>query len=154
MDGKVAAKDQVAAILDLLQRVVAAEIDGLAVLFGKLRSHHQGPILQAGANDLGAQSVGGSLQRFRVSYPHKGVISFTKRHPGAAQLLFDEMVSVEVIGDGKGEKGPHAQSYGSEHRVANVEVVMGVAGTLAAQDAVVRIGGGILGHSRAEAGSK
>jgi hypothetical protein len=108
VDGKVAPKDQVAAILHLLQRVVAAEVDGVAVFFGELGAHYQGPILQAGANDAGTERIGGGLQRFRVSHPQKRIVVFAKLHSGAAQLLFDEVVPVEVISDGKGQERTYA----------------------------------------------
>src|SRR5271166_6514247 len=55
VDGKVAPEDQVAAILDLLDGVVAAEVDGVPVLGGELGAYHQAPVLQPGTNDLGVQ---------------------------------------------------------------------------------------------------
>ena len=53
VDGEVAPEDDIAAVLDLLERVVAAQVDGLAVLGGKLRADHPGPVVQALADDLG-----------------------------------------------------------------------------------------------------
>src|SRR6266478_238861 len=61
MDGEVAPEDEVAAVLDLLERVVAAEIDCLTVLFGEHGTDDQGPVIQAGTNELGAEGVGGRL---------------------------------------------------------------------------------------------
>jgi predicted deacylase len=45
-DGKVATEDKVATVLDRLQGVVAAEIDGLAVMARKLRAYHPGRVIE------------------------------------------------------------------------------------------------------------
>src|SRR5271167_3533110 len=60
------------------------------------------------------------------SATHRKALSFLRNFtPRAAQLLFDEVVTVEVVGDRKGEKGPYAQCDRSQHRVTDVEVIMG-----------------------------
>src|ERR1700752_5302012 len=40
MDGEVASEDEVATVFDLLQGIMAAEIDGGSVFLGKLRPYH------------------------------------------------------------------------------------------------------------------
>jgi hypothetical protein len=61
MNGTVATKDEVATVLDLLQGVVAAKIDGLSVVPRKLRAYHPGPVIELLPNDLGAETVSGCL---------------------------------------------------------------------------------------------
>src|SRR6266403_3646851 len=63
VDGKVALEDEVAAILNLGDRVKAREIELLALLGGELRSQDQGPVVELLADDLRAEFVG----RSRVS---------------------------------------------------------------------------------------
>ncbi len=104
MDGKVAPEDEVAAVLDLLQRVVPAQIDGVTVVVGELGAYYQASVLKPGANQLGAERIGGGLPRRGISHPQEGVVVFAERHPRTAQLLFDEVMSIEVIGDGKGQE--------------------------------------------------
>ncbi|MGH9761533.1 MAG: hypothetical protein ACREAC_11945, partial [Blastocatellia bacterium] len=44
VNGEVAAKDEIAAVLNLLNRIVAVEIDSFPISFGKLRPHHESPV--------------------------------------------------------------------------------------------------------------
>jgi hypothetical protein len=62
VDGKVALEDEVAAILDLGDRIEALEIELLALVGGELRPQDQGPVVEPFADDCRAQLVGGSLQ--------------------------------------------------------------------------------------------
>ena len=52
VDGKVALEDEVAAILDLGDRIEAREIELLALLGGELRPQDQGPVVEPFADDL------------------------------------------------------------------------------------------------------
>ena len=65
--------------------------------------------------------------------------------PLPVQLLSDEVVPVQVIGGVKGKEGSHAHHHGPQHLVAEIEVVVGKAAALLSQEAVVRVGGGVLG---------
>ena len=58
MDGEVPSEDEVATVFDLLQGVMASEIDGGSVFLGKLRPYHPSPVIELLANDLGAEAVG------------------------------------------------------------------------------------------------
>ena len=53
VDGEVAAEDQVAAVLDLLDGVVTAEIDLLAVLFGENLERRLGSNTRAACESVG-----------------------------------------------------------------------------------------------------
>jgi hypothetical protein len=61
VDGEMAPEDEVAAVLDLIQRVGAPQVDSHPVLGGKLGSQHPGPVIQARADDLGAEAISGGL---------------------------------------------------------------------------------------------
>src|SRR5215470_2910082 len=58
MDGEVPSEDEVATVFDLLQGVMASEIDGSPVLLGELRPYHPTPVIELLTNDLGAETVG------------------------------------------------------------------------------------------------
>ena len=62
---KVALEDEVAAILDLGDRIKAREIELLALLGGELRSQDQGPVVELLADDLRAEFVGGACSAAR-----------------------------------------------------------------------------------------
>ena len=98
MDGKVALEDEVAAILDLGDRIEARKVELLALLGGELRPQDQGPVVEPFADDCWAQLVGGSLQCSDVGDGEEGVVGLAEPDPRAVQLLLDEAVAVEVIG--------------------------------------------------------
>jgi len=58
--------------------------------------------------------------------------------------VFNEAVAVEVVCCFEGEERAHAHDEGTEHFVANVEVVMGEAAALVGDNAVIGIFGGIF----------
>src|SRR3989442_5027840 len=62
VDGKVAPKDEIATVLDLVQRVVAPQVNGGPVLLGELRAQDQRPVIQALADHLRTKAVGSRLQ--------------------------------------------------------------------------------------------
>ena len=66
VDRKVPLENEVAAIFDLIDRVVTLQIDGSAVLFGELRAQQPGPVVQALLDGGRAQVIGGRLQCLRV----------------------------------------------------------------------------------------
>src|SRR5207245_1715552 len=69
VNGEMAPEDEIAAVLDLVQRVVALQGDSGPVLLGELRPQHQGPVIQALADDLGAEAIGGRLQCLWIVRP-------------------------------------------------------------------------------------
>src|SRR6202040_1910084 len=79
VDGKVALEDEVAAILDLGDRIKAREIELLAFLGGELRAQDQGPVVEPAADDGWAQPVGGGLQRRHVVDGVEGIVVQRKR---------------------------------------------------------------------------
>src|SRR5215813_9565766 len=81
VDGEVAPEDQVAAVLDLLEGVVTAEIDRVAVLFGKLGTDDEAPVLEPGANQPGAQRIGGHLQRLGICAQGRSIVRGPHRSP-------------------------------------------------------------------------
>src|SRR6516162_5943052 len=56
--GEVPSEDEVAAVFDLLQGVMASEVEGGSVFLGKLRPYHPSPVIELLTNDLGAEAVG------------------------------------------------------------------------------------------------
>jgi hypothetical protein len=78
--------------------------------------------------------------------PEKGVVVFAKGHAGALQLALDEGMAVQVIGDGERQEGAHAQGHRSQHFITNIEVIVGIAGRLPGEDAVVGIVDGESGN--------
>jgi len=61
VDGEMAAEDEMAAVLDLVQRIIAPQVDGCPVLRGELGCHDPGPVVQALAKDVGAEAIGSGL---------------------------------------------------------------------------------------------
>ncbi|HKV38409.1 MAG TPA: hypothetical protein VJX67_04285 [Blastocatellia bacterium] len=62
MNGEVTAKDEISAVLDLLNRIAAVEIDCLSIRLGEFRSQHEGRVIQPLVDNVGAEAVGGCLQ--------------------------------------------------------------------------------------------
>src|SRR6516164_11845721 len=61
VDRETPPEQEIPAVFDLVQRVLATQGDGGAVLVGELRTQHQGPIIQALADDIRTKTVGGCL---------------------------------------------------------------------------------------------
>src|ERR1700732_2838558 len=85
VDGKVALEDEVAAILNLGDRVKAREIELLALLGGELRAQDQGPVVEPLADDCRAQLVGGSLQCSDVGDGEEGGVGLAEGAPRGVQ---------------------------------------------------------------------
>ena len=71
-------KDQIPAVLDLLERVVTTEVDRGAIALGELRPDGPGPVLEALANDGRTEAVGGRLQGGRIGRGQKRIVVFAK----------------------------------------------------------------------------
>jgi hypothetical protein len=124
VDREVSFEDEVAAVLDLVDGVSAAQVDGLAIFFRKLGAEEPTPVVQSFFDDGGAQLVGGRLQCFRICRRQEGVVVFAKSHSLAAEFNLHEVVSVQVIRGLKGKVRADAHGQRTDHRVTDVEVVM------------------------------
>src|SRR6516165_10682927 len=125
VDGKVLLEDEVTAVFDLRDRIEAREIDLLALLGRELRPQDQGPIVKPLADDRGAQFVGGPLQGANIINGEERVVVLTKGDLLAIELLLDEVVAVEVIRRLEGKERRHTHDHGTEHFIADVEIVVG-----------------------------
>src|ERR1700694_1604462 len=56
----------------------------------------------------------------------------------------------EPVGGLKGKEGSHAQDYGTQHFIVEVEIIVGEAAALLGQDAKVGVLGGITGYGGAK----
>ena len=101
-------------------------------------------IIQARADDLGAQSIGDRLQRLGIGNPEEGIVVFAETDALTLEFAGDEGVTVDPVADWEGEKGAHAQDHGAEHFIANVKVIVGIGGPAPFEDAVMRIIGRVV----------
>ena len=104
MDREVALKDEVAAVLDLPDGVKARQVHLFTLGLRELRSQDQRPVVELLLNDLWAKPVGGSLQRRHVVDGQKCVIVFAEGDVGSLKFLFDEGVTIEIIGSMEGQE--------------------------------------------------
>ena len=146
-----AAEDEIAAVLALIDRAVAAQRSCLAVFGRELRSHDEGPVVELFLNLLRVEAVGGGLQLAGVGATEKAVVVLAIAHAAACELSFDEVMTVEVIRGVKGQQRGHAQHECSQLFAANAAVVVRQAAALSVEDTVVGIAGGILGRGGAKA---
>ena len=145
-----ALEDEVAAILDLGDGVEARQVDPGALLARELRPENQRPVVKPPPDDVGAQPIGGRLQRRDVGDGEEGVVGLAEADLRPLQLLLDEAVAVEVVGGPEGEERRHPQHHRSERLVADVEIVVGEAAALRRQNTMIGILGGIARHGDAE----
>lgn len=61
VNGSVPPEDKVSAVFDLLEGVVAAQMDRLAILLGELGAQQPSPVIEPLANPIGAEAVGSGL---------------------------------------------------------------------------------------------
>ena len=61
VNGEIAPEDEIAAVLDLVQRVVAPQVNLSPILRRELGAQDQGPVIEALADDLGVEAIGGCL---------------------------------------------------------------------------------------------
>jgi hypothetical protein len=100
---------------------MAADVDGFPVFLGELRPHQPGPLIQALANEVGAQAIGG-LQSGRIGDNEEGVTVLADCDLAAEQFAFDVVMAVEVAGDGEGEEGTDTQRQRTQDFVADIKV--------------------------------
>jgi hypothetical protein len=87
MDREVAAEDEVAAILNLLDGELAVQVDGSAFLLRELGTYRQAPMVQTPTQDIGAEAVGGGLQGFGIGERQFSLLPQTTR-PGTSLASF------------------------------------------------------------------
>src|ERR1017187_8292218 len=150
VDGKVAFEDEVATIFDLTDGIETAQVHRRPLAFGKLRPQYKRPVLELLADDFGREAIRSSLQCLRVGDGQEGVVVLAEADLLAVELLFDEVVAVQIVSGLKGKERGHAHHHRPQRLVADVEVVMREATALTSQDAVVGIVGGKAGNRGAE----
>ena len=111
----------------------------------------EGPVVEAFANDIGAELIGGRLEGGDIVNRHKGIVILAEADLGVSELMLDEVVAVEVVGGSEREERSHTHHDWAEHFVVDVEIVVGEPTPLVGEDAVVGVLGGIFRHGDAEA---
>src|ERR1700745_4037042 len=115
MDGEVSAKDQIPGIFHLLDRVVASQVDRLAVGFGKLRPHQPSPVVQAFTDDVCTEPIGGSLQSRGISNGEESIIVLSEGDLAEEQFSLDVVMAVEVVGNLERGERTNAQGEGDQN---------------------------------------
>ena len=78
VDREVALEDEVAAILNLGDRIKAGQIELLAFLGRELRPQDQGPVVEPFADDVRTEPVGGGLQCRDVVNGEERIVGLAK----------------------------------------------------------------------------
>ena len=113
-NGPGALEDEIAAVLDLLHDVEAAQATTSGALFGReLRCHNQSPVVDPLLKGLAVQAVGRRLELSRLGYGDEPVIVLDEFDSLARQLSFNKIMAVEIRGEREGQKGAHAQHHRS-----------------------------------------
>src|SRR5437016_4037276 len=139
MDGEVSPEDQISGIFHLLHRVVASQVDRLAVSVGEFWTHQPGPVVQALTNAVCTEAIGGGLQSLGISDAEEGIIVLAEGDIAAEQFPFDIVMAVQVVGDLERQERTHAQRKGTQHLVPDIEVIVSIAAALAGDDAVIGV---------------
>src|SRR4029077_8936699 len=93
--------------------------------------------------DVGAQLVGGGLERSDVVNRQEGIVVLAEADLRTIELLLDEAVAVEVICRLEWEEGCDTHHHGAENFIADVEVVVREAAALAGE---MRWFGSLVGY--------
>ena len=117
---------------------------------GKLGANDQGPVINALLNDFSVKLIGGLLEGVWIGHANEPIVVLGKGNVLTRELAVDEVVPVEIGGDLEGEKRSHPQNHRAEHLIEDVEVIMGVATFVFAQELEIRIGGGNFGGKATE----
>ena len=126
-------------------RLTAKGVDvGLLFLFFHERLCGPLAVIELFTDDLGAEPVGGRLQRRDIVHGQKSVVVLLKADVVPLQFLFCERVTVEPVGGVEGKERCDADDDRSKHPIQDIEVEMSEAAGLMRQ---VR---GIFRHGGAE----
>ena len=104
VDGEVALEDEIAAVLDLVDGVKPVQVHRASLPVGEFRSQQQSPVVQARANHLTGETIGSRLQGRDIVDGEKRIVILAEADLVAAQFLFDEGVTVEIVGGLEGKK--------------------------------------------------
>jgi hypothetical protein len=88
VDGEITLEDKIETVLDLIERVVAAQVDGGPVFLGELGPQHPGPGI--------------------------GIIVLAEADALALEFTGDEVMTVDPVAGLEGEEGSDAQDHGVE----------------------------------------
>ena len=113
MDGPTAFEDEVAAILDLANRMDAPQAAaGQTFLGGELWPQNQGPMLDALLEELSTEGVGRILKGFGIADGNEAVIVLAEWDPLAEEFSLDEIVAIKIGGDvERAEKSPRGAPW-------------------------------------------
>ena len=89
MDGKVAAEDEIQAVLDLGERIKTVEVHGPSHGGWELRAELGGPVVEALAQNEGTQAIGGLVQGARIGDAEEGILLLTESDSRTSELLGD-----------------------------------------------------------------
>ena len=122
MDREIAPEDEVPAVFNLVEGVVASQVDRCSLLFGELRTQHQRPVIQALADGVSVELVGCGLQGLHIGGPQKGIVVFAEPNALPLEFTLDEVMAVDVVRRLKGKKRADAQDHRAKHFIPNIEV--------------------------------
>ena len=144
-------EDEVAAVFDLADGVETMESSaGQAFPLGELGAEDQGPIINPLLDDFGVQLVGGLLQGGGIGHREEPVVLFAEGDFLAQELPFDEVVAVEISGQGERQERADAQGHRTGDLVVDVEIIMSETAAVLADKPQVWVLGGILRGHHAE----
>src|SRR6266404_227357 len=142
LNGPTAFEDEIAAVLDLADGIEAVQAATERTFFEReLGSQDEGPMVDALLKELPGQAIGSGLEHLRITDGDESVVVLVILDFAADEFAFDKIVAVEIPGDVEGQERAHAQHHRPGEGIEDVEVIVGVATALLAQDSVV----GVLG---------
>lgn len=152
-DGEVALKDEVAAVLNLTDGVEPIEVHGQSFPLGEFRSEQVRPVVEPFADQLWGEALGSGLKGLGIGSGKKGVVVLTEVNPNTVKLGLNEIMAIEPIGGVKGKEGGHPHHYSSEPLVSDIEVIVGKASSVFAQDPVTGVSRGKFRLTGAKGGT-
>src|SRR5262249_30148483 len=137
--GEVALKDEVAAVLNLTDRIKTMKVHGQSFPLGEFRSKQKSPVVKPLTDELWGQSVRSALKGLGIRSGKKSVVVLTQAHPSAVELDLNEIMAIKPIGGVKGQKGGYPHHHRSQQLVSDIEVVVGKADSFLAHNSVVGV---------------
>src|SRR6266516_3831815 len=138
------------AVFDLVDGIRTPQVDCRALFGGELRSQNKRPMVQLVANHFGTQVIGCRLKGFRIGRGQEGIIVLAETDVLTPQFALNEVVAVNVVSGLKRKKRADAHHHWAEDFIADIEIQMREARGSFANQTIVRIIGGVLGHQRPE----